>query len=151
MTWSRRRPAPLEKKRVDTVDTLGRARQMLVQRWAWLIGMTDDSDERLLRRARSYAQPPDVSVKGGSYEGWKADRRAHRIAVSESTLTIRIEPRSLCVNPVFELANASADLSAVTLGRRRLDQDDYVWDGQTLWLSVDIARPTTLEVAFGSP
>ena len=125
---------------VDTVDTLGRARRMLVQQWTWLIGMTDDSDERLLGRARSYAQPPDVSVTGGAYEGWKADRRAHRIAVSESTVTIRVDPRVPCVNPVFELANVPGKLSVAKLGERLLGRGDYAWDGRTLWLAVDVAR-----------
>jgi hypothetical protein len=151
MSWGRRRPAPLEKKLVDTVDTLGRARRMLVERWAWLIGMSDDSDARLLERARSYAQPPDVSVTGGVYEGWEADRRAHRIAVAESTVTIRIEPRVPCVNPVFEMANVNDKLSAVALDGRPLRRRDYAWDGETLWLDADITCPTTLQLTFESP
>jgi len=148
MTWSRRRPAPLERKLVDTVDTLGRARRMLVQKWAWLIGMTDDSDARLLQRARSYAEPPNVSVTGGEYGGWEADRRAHRVAVAESTVTIRIEPPVPCVNPVFELGGVSGELSDVALDGRSLSREDYAWDGQTLWLGTVIARPTTLRLTF---
>jgi len=151
MSWGRRRPAPLEKKLVDTVDTLGRARRMLVQQWAWLIGMSDDSDARLLARARSYAQPPEVSVTGGLYEGWSAERRAHRVAVMESTVMIRIKPRLLCVNPVFDMANVNDKLSAVALDGRLLRRKDYAWDGQTLWLDADITRPTTLQLTFESP
>ena len=151
MSWARRRPAPLEKKLVDTTDTLGRARQMLVQQWAWLIGMSDDSDARLLERARSYAQPPDVSLTGGLYEGWKAERRAHRITVADSTVAIRIKPRVPCVNPVFEMANVNGTLSAVALDGRLLRRKGYAWDGQTLWLDADLTRPTTLQLTFESP
>ncbi|NQT12642.1 MAG: hypothetical protein HQ582_07835, partial [Planctomycetes bacterium] len=151
MTWGySRRPAPLESRMVDTVDTLGRKRPMQVQKFAWLIGMTDDPDAQLLQRARSYAQPPDVSVTGGAYEGWKADRRAHRITVAESTVVIRITPHVPCPNPVFDLANASGELSAVALDDRPLGRKDYAWDGQTLWLSTDVTRPTTLQLTFGN-
>ncbi len=152
MSWGNsRRPAPLESRMVNTLDTLGQKRRMHVQKFAWLIGMTDDSDARLLERARSYAQPPAVSVTGGTYAGWKADRRAHRIAVAESTVTIRIKPRVPCVNPVFDLADVSNKLSGVALDRRLLRRNDYAWDGQTLWLNMDITRPTTLQLTFESP
>nr|MBC8373119.1 hypothetical protein [Planctomycetota bacterium] len=149
MTWGySRRPAPLESRMADTVDTLGRKRPMQAQKFAWLIGMTDDPDARLLERARSYAQPPDVSVTGGAYEGWKADRRAHRITVAESTVTIRLEPHVPCVNLVLDLANAIGKLSAVALDDRPLSREAYAWDGQTLWLSTDVTRPATLQLTF---
>lgn len=151
MSWARRRPQPLKKELVDTLDALGRARTMLVQQWAWLIGMSDDSDERLLGRAQAYSQPPQVSVTGGSYEGWQADRRAHRIAASESKVTIRIEPRVPCANPVFELANANGDLNAVAFDELLLGREDYAWDGRVLWLGRDVTRPTTLQLTFESP
>ncbi len=152
MTWGYDlRPAPLESRMVDTVDTLGQKRRMHVQTFAWLIGMTDDADARLVKRARSYSQPPDVAVTGGRYEGWKADRRAHRIAVAESPVMIRIAPRVPCVNPVFELADARTGLTAVVLDGRPVPREDYAWDGQTLWLGADITRPTTLHLAFESP
>jgi len=151
MTWGfHLRPEPLESQMVDTKDTLGKKRRMHVQKFAWLIGMTDDSDARLLERAQSYAQPPDISVTGGVYEGWKADLRAHQIAVAESTVMIRIKPRVPCVNPVFNLTSASDKLRAVTLDERLLLRKDYAWDGRTLWLDTDITRTATLQLTFES-
>ena len=85
MTWGfSKRPEPLESQMVDTADAIGQRRTLNVAKYAWLIGMTADTDERLLQRARSYAQPPQIVVRGGEYQGWQADRRAHRIAVTES-------------------------------------------------------------------
>jgi len=149
MTWGfHLRPEPLESQRVETEDTLGKKRPLLVEKFAWLIGMTDDSDARLLERARSYAEPPGVSVTGGLYEGWKAELRAHRIAVAESTVTLRITPRAVCVNPVFNLTGVSGKLSTVALDGLLLPRQVYAWDGRTLWLDTNITRPTTLRLTF---
>ncbi len=149
MTWSRRRPVPLGKKVVDTVDTLGRARQMLVQQWAWLIGKTDAPDTRLLERARSYAKPPELEITGGRFELHVPERRASRITVEANTVVIRIKPADRCVNPVFELTDAPKALLSVRLSDRPLSRDQYAWDGRTLWLNANINEPTTLELQFG--
>jgi len=149
MSWGRRRPAPLEKKLVDTVDTLGRARQMLVQQWAWLIGKTDAPDERLLEWARSYAKPPELEITGGRFESHVPERRAHRIAIEADTVLIRIKPTTRYVNPVFELADAPKAPLSVKLSGRPRARDHYAWDGRTLWLDVNIDEPTTLELRFG--
>ncbi len=149
MSWGRRRPAPLGKKLVNTVDTLGRARQMLVQEWAWLIGKTDAPDERLLEWARSYANPPKLEITGGRFESQVPQRRAHRIAVEANRVAIRIKPTARCVNPVFELADAPKAQLSVRLSDRPLRPDQYAWDGQTLWLNANIDEPTTLELQFG--
>ncbi|MFV1969030.1 MAG: hypothetical protein ACC628_26720 [Pirellulaceae bacterium] len=151
MTWGyRRRPIPLESRIVKVADTLGRKRPMDVRKFAWLIGMTDESDARLLERARSYAQPPDVSVRGGVYRGWKADRRAHQVAVLQSTVMIRIEPQVPCVHPVFDLADVRGRLSGVAWDGRPAPRGDYAWDGHTLWLGTDVTRPATLQLTFES-
>jgi hypothetical protein len=149
MTWAYdRRPRPLESRTEDMVDTLGKKRSMHVGRYAWLIGMTDDSDERLLKRALSYARPAAISVTGGEYQGWKADRRAHRIRVTDSTVTIQITPQTACINPVFELAGANRKLGQVVSNGRILTAEEYAWDGQTLWLAGDIVGATTLRVTW---
>jgi len=149
MTWSRRRPASLARKLVDTVDTLGRARQMLVQQWAWLIGKTDASDARLLEWARSYAKPPKLEITGGRFESQVPERRANRIAVEADTVGIHIKPMARCVNPVFELLAAPEALFNVKLSNHPLRRDQYAWDGRTLWLSANIDKPTALELQFG--
>jgi hypothetical protein len=148
MTWSRRRPAPLQKKLVDTVDTLGRARQMLVQKWAWLIGKTDAPDTRLLEWARSYANPPTLETTGGRFESHVPERRALRIAVEANTVGIRIKPTVRCVNPVFELLDAPKVPLSVRLSDHPLGPDKYAWDGRTLWLNANIDGPTALELHF---
>jgi hypothetical protein len=140
---------PLEKKQVDTVDTLDRARQMLVQQWAWLIGMTDAPDERLLEWARSYAKPPELEITGGQFDSHVPQRRASRIAVEARTVSIRIKPAARCVNPVFELLAVPKALLSVKLANRPLGFDQYAWDGQTLWLNANIDEPAVLELRFG--
>ena len=150
MTWAYdRRPAPLESQAADTFDTLRKKRPMQMAKYAWLIGMTDDSDERLLERARSYARPPEIAVTGGEYQGWKADRRAHRIGVAARAVTIRITPQVACVNPVFELAGAGRELNEVSMDGRIFPRNQHAWDGQTLWLAADIRGAATLRVTFG--
>ncbi len=148
MTWSRRRPAPLHKKLVDTVDTLGRARQMLVQQWAWLIGMTDAADARLLEWACSYAEPPKLEVTGGRFESHAPQRRANRIAVEAYSVSIRIKPTVRCVNPVFELADAPQSLVRASLDKRPLAREDFRWDGRVFWLNADIDAPALLRLEF---
>ena len=150
MTWGYdRRPTPLESQRREMVDTLGEKRPMQMGKYAWLIGMTGDSDERLLERARSYARAAQVSVSGGEYQGWKAERRAHRIGVAARVVTIRITPQVACVNPVFELAGAEGELDEVALDGRVLRGEEYAWDGETLWLAGDIGSAATLRVTLG--
>ncbi len=46
MSWAGSRPVPLWTENLNTLDTLGRSRSMVVRRWAWLIGMSDESDGR---------------------------------------------------------------------------------------------------------
>lgn len=148
MSWDRRRPQPLEKKLVDTVDTLGRNRQMLVQQWAWLIAITDAPGTRLLEWANSYANPPKLEITGGRFESHVADRRANRITVEADTVGILISPTSRCVNPVFELLAAPKALLSVKLSDHPLGQNQCAWDGQTLWLNANIDEPTTLQLQF---
>jgi len=149
ISWARRRPMPLAKKLVDTVDTLGHARRMLVQRWAWLIGMTDASDQRLLQWARSYAQPPALKVHGGHLKAYVPERRVLRVVVASSPLTIEFDPRVACIHPVFELVDAPKELVEVKSDDRRLAASQYAWDGQTLWLNTEIRKPTKLYLDFG--
>ena len=107
---------------------------MTVAKYAWLIGMTDASDERLLAWARSYAKPPRVAVTGGKYQGWHADRRAHQIVAAKAKVEIQIEPKEVCVNPVFELTDFAGSLNSVAKNGRMLANNTYRWDGRTLWL-----------------
>ena len=168
MSWARSRPEPLRAETVDTTDTLGRSRRMLVQQWVWLIGMTDADDQRLLQWARSFAQPPSLKLRGGRLESYLPERRAHRIVVEASPVTIEIEKGTgpICrngpegashkwdlspfrsIHPVFELVGAPKALAGVKLGDRSLGPTEYAWDGQTLWLAAEIAEPTVLEIRF---
>ena len=112
------------------------------------IGMTDASDQRLLGWAQSYAQPPTIKVHGGRLEAYLPGRRAHRLAVAGSSLTIEIEPRVACIHPVFELVGTPKELLQVKLNDGQLKVGQYAWDGQTLWLNTEIVKPTTLHLSF---
>ena len=63
MSWAGKRPAPLATAELVTLDTLGRSRPMTVRRWAWLIGMSDADDGRLVDWAKSFATPPSLELQ----------------------------------------------------------------------------------------
>lgn len=154
MSWARARPAPLRTARLETLDTLGRSRPMLVQTWAWLIGMSDAPDDRLLEWARSFSRPPSLELQGARLapEPYSPERRAIRLVVDQKRVTVTMQPAPCCVNPVFELADAPRELSGVKLAGRALGAKEYAWDGKTLWLSATLQHKTTLELEFrGSP
>ena len=83
MSWAGRRPAPLATTELITLDTLGRSRPMTVRRWAWLIGMSDEADARLVDWAKSFATPPSLDVRGARVDapGYVPERRAIRLNV----------------------------------------------------------------------
>lgn len=148
MSWARKRPKPVTEERVVTEDALGRTKEMDVRTWVWMIGMTGDSDARLLLWARSFAAPAVLEAVGARLDGYAPTRRAHRLAVDAETVTITIKPSGDCVHPVFELIGAPGDLREVILGERRLWPREYAWDGRTFWLGVDVDGPTELRLQF---
>lgn len=152
MSWARSRPKPLRTAQLESLDTLGRSKPMVVQTWVWLIGISDANDARLLEWARSFAKPPAVEVEGARLEAgsYIPERRAIRLVVKEPTVTITIKPLAACVNPVFELAAVSQTLMRVELGGRLLAANEYAWDGQTLWLQATLTQDTPLRLMFGS-
>jgi hypothetical protein len=149
MTWARRRPEPLERRQLRTVDTLGRSREMLEQQWAWMIGMTDVPDGQLLARARTYAQPAKIGVlAGGRVTGYAPQRRAYAIEAESATVELRVEPHNVCVDPVFEITDSIGTDVTVSVSGNRLAPDQYAWDGQVLWLDVKMTSTTMLELQF---
>ena len=152
MSWARSRPKPLRTAQLESLDTLGRSKPMIVQTWAWLIGMSDADDARLLEWARSFAKPPSLEVRarGSRRSRTCPERRAIRLVVEEPTVTIAIKPATACVNPVFELAAAPQTLAQVQLAGRLLDAKEYAWDGQTLWINATLTQAAQLRLVFGS-
>ena len=119
MSWARCRPEPVRTARLETLDTLGRSKPMIVQTWAWLIGMSDADDARLLRWAASFAKPPALELDGARLEAgsYVPERRAIRLIVESDAVTIGIKPDVACVNPVFELSGAAAKARGHPIGR----------------------------------
>ncbi len=152
MSWAGTRPRPLRTGELVTLDTLGRSRPMTVRTWAWLIGMSGESDARLVDRAKSFANPPALELRGArvGFDGYVPERRAIRLVVERPEVSITIKPSSPCVNPVFEFEGAPAGGARVVLAGRPLDPSRYAWDGRTLWLDATIAAPTELGVTFGA-
>ena len=148
MSWCRKRPKPVSKEKLQTEDALGRQREMDVQTWVWLIGMSDCSNARLLEWAMSFAVPPSMEIKGGRLEGYVPARRACRIMVDSPNVTITIKPTEVWVNPVFELVGAPEKLISVRLNQRKLAAEQFAWDGHTLWLGTDIGNETSLQLDF---
>jgi hypothetical protein len=153
MSWAGCKPAPLQTASLVTLDTLGRSRPMIVRRWAWMIAMTDASDRSLLARAKSFASPPSLEVRGArlDFQGYAPERRAICLADPDREVRITINPGPPCVNPVFEWAGAPRGEIRVVLGGRPLDAAHYAWDGRTLWLDATIGATTELCVTFGKP
>jgi hypothetical protein len=151
ITWGFfHRPTPVRTAHVETLDTLGRSKPMLVQTWAWLIGMSDADDARLLQWARSFTAPPSVQLHGALLdpEPYVPERRAIRLIAEDKTVTITIKPAGACVNPVFELTGAPKKLVGVRLADRVLNAKDYAWDGRVLWLNTTIVHPVRLRLEF---
>ncbi len=152
MSWARSRPTPLWSLQRETLDSLGRLRPMIVERWAWLIGMTDSDDGRLLQWAQSFAQPPLIEVEGARLESEPDafQRRAIWLTAESDTVTMRVKPAPVCVNPVFELSNAPGVIRRVELAGQPLAAEQYAWDGRTLWLDATLSQPQVLRLEFGS-
>ncbi len=153
MSWAGARPEPIESATLNSLDTLGRSRSLLVRRWAWLIGMTDETDAQLRDRAKSFATPPDLDLVGAKpdFAGYVIERRALRLEATARDVKITIKPNGPCVNPVFEFAHAPRGQIRVSLGGGPLDSKSFAWDGRSLWLNRTISSPTTLEVSFLAP
>jgi hypothetical protein len=150
MSWARSRPAPVRTAQLETLDTLGRSKPMVVQTWVWLIGMSAASDEELLKWAQSFSHPPALELKGARLdaEPYSPERRALRLIVEGKQVAITIKPASWCVNPVFELADTPGSLRAVRLGDRILSPKEYAWDNKTLWIRATLSQSTKLQLEF---
>ena len=150
MTWGMNNHTPAFSAMVQSHDTLGRSRTMNHQRWYWLIGLSDASDERLLERAKSFQSPPDLELEGAhlDLDSYVAERRAMRLVVENNSVSITVKAGVRCVNPVFELLRAPRNLSSISLSGRALKPKDYAWDGQTLWLNADLDGSTLIRLEF---
>ncbi|QEH33436.1 hypothetical protein OJF2_19380 [Aquisphaera giovannonii] len=152
MSWASDRPEPISERRGIMVDTLGEARTMVVRRWAWLIGMTRDDDEHLLRRARAFANPPSLKLEGAepASEGYAIERRALCLRVRRPDVTIALEPSVACVDPIFELDDAPRGALSVRRDGVPVPEADLAWDGRTLWLRGSFAARSRLDLHFES-
>ena len=150
MSWGHRRPKPLESRTAEMPDALGVTRTMQVEKWAWLIGLSDADDARLLEWSRSFATPPKVEAEGAKRQSpvYNTERRATLFTVEKPIVTLTIKPAMPCVHPVFELQGAPGKLSRVELDAHVLAANDYAWDGRTLWLNNTLRHVATLRLTF---
>ncbi len=153
MSWAATRPTPLRSAEFPAVDLKGQSRVMADRTWAWLIGMSDEGDERLVERARGFSTPPSLEAVGATPEpgGYVPERRALRLRVEAPDVTLTVKPAVACVNPSFELDGAAAGPLAVMLDGNRLDASRFAWDGRVLWLDATLAKPTELRLHFAGP
>jgi hypothetical protein len=149
-TFNETRPKPIKSTLTETKDAFGVLKPMQIDTWAWLIGMTDANDDALVQIAKSYAKPPLLELTGAKQdqEPYSFESRAMRLVVDNRKVTIKIKPDGWCVNPIFELKNASKKLQEIKLGGKVLPTDKYAWDGNTLWLNTKINQPIILELRF---
>jgi hypothetical protein len=151
MSWGHRRPQPLESRTADMPDALGVTRKMQVEKWAWLIGLSDADDTRLLEWSRSFATPPQIQAEGARLQSpsYNTERRATLLTVEKPEVTLTITPSTPCVHPVFEFQDAPKTLSRVELNGHEIAATDYAWDGRTLWLNATLREDTTLRLKLG--
>ena len=107
-------------------DALGVTRKMQVEKWAWLIGLSDADDARLLEWSRSFSTPPQIQAEGARLQSpsYNTERRATLLTVENPIVSLTITPSTPCVHPVFELQNAPQTLSRVELNGRELAATD---------------------------
>ncbi len=150
MTWGHHRPQPLESRVVEMPDALGVTRKMKVEKWAWLVGLSDADDASLLEWSRSFATPPKVEAEGAKIQSpaYNTERRATLLTVEKPVVTLKVKPATPCVHPVLELYEAPKTLARVELNGRELTATDYAWDGHTLWLNTTLRGEATLRLAF---
>ena len=123
---------------------------MKIEEWAWLIGMTEATDEELLTRAHSYGAPPALNVEGGTFESQVPERRSSRMTISDTTILIRVAGKETWVNPVLELSGATKPLSVVSVNDKALEGEDYRWDGAVLWINRVLLDNDQLRLVFGT-
>ena len=135
----------------DLPDALGVTRKMQVEKWAWLIGLSDADDARLLEWARSFATPPQVTADGARLQlpSYNTERRATLLTIEKPIVSLTITPTTPCVHPVFEFDQAPKTLARVELNGQPLPASDYAWDGHTLWLNATLREESTLRLVFG--
>jgi hypothetical protein len=123
---------------------------MQVEKWAWLIGLSDNDDARLLEWSRSFSTPPQIQAEGARLQtpSYNTERRATLLTVESPIVSLTITPSTPCVHPVFELQNAPRMLSRVELNGRELAATDYAWDGRTLWLNATLRKQAQLGLLF---
>jgi hypothetical protein len=151
MSWAMQRPPALREASYPTLDALGHSKPMQAQTWAWLIGLTDETDSRLLEWAHSFSSPPSIEQLAGAQlesDSFAPERRAVRLIAEAPLVTLTLSPADVCVNPVFEIRNAPLRLLRVNLNDSPLDPENWAWDGKTLWLNATLRRPATLRLAF---
>lgn len=150
MTWGHRRPQPLESHVADMPDALGVVRPMRVEKWSWLIGMTDADDARLLEWSRSFTTPPKVEVDGARLRtpAYSPERRSTLLEFEKPVVSLTITPDTTCVHPVFEIEGAPPALDNVELDGHRLAREAYAWDGHTLWLDTTLQGTARLRLSF---
>jgi hypothetical protein len=133
-------------------DALGVTRTMQVEKWAWLMGLSDADDARLLEWSRSFASSPKVEAKGARLQSpsYHTERRATLLTVEKPVVSIMITPSTPCVHPVFELHDAPKTLSRVKMNGRQLAATEFAWDGRVFWLNATLRDAANLRLEFAS-
>lgn len=125
---------------------------MQVEKWTWLISLSDADDARLLEWSRSFATPPQVEAEGARSQSpsYHTERRASLLTVAEPIVSLTITLTTPCVHPVFELQDAPKTLSRVKLNGSELNATDYAWDGRVFWLNATLQKQAQLRLEFAA-
>lgn len=79
-------------------------RPMKIEKWVWLIGLSDADDTRLFEWPRSFATPRQIKADGARLKtsSYITVGRATLLTVEKSVVPLTITPTTPCVHPVFE-------------------------------------------------
>jgi hypothetical protein len=124
---------------------------MQVEKWAWLIGLSEAGDARVLEWSRSLTTPPKVKAEDARLQSpcYNTERHATLLIVEKPIVSLTLQPTTPCVHPVFELHQVPKTLTRIELNGQALTAHDYARDDRTLWLNSTLCRETTLRVTFG--
>jgi hypothetical protein len=128
--------------------------------WNGLYGMTTKPITELVKLARSWAQAPEMVVKGKGFQNRGYDRgdRAYHL-ISEGTDALECEIRASEDSPIVNVAlvvekwgprgvNLQIDGKQVPRGKQFRYGYNYQMDGTTLlaWISLEASAPVTIKL-----
>ena len=150
LSWAKQQPTPTHARDQFMRDTLGVEKTMRIKRWAWLVGVTDQSDEQVIKSAKAYAFPPDAVVAGGRVSDPLSfiERRALAIEIHQPTVQITLTPKHPADSLALEINGTNQDPESITIDGQPLDPEHYDCHRHIIWIRHPFHKTTRIELQF---